>query len=147
MDNSKVSASRKGNHDNRFTTRDGVALHYLEFCSGRTIVMIPGWSQSAVLFREQLLPMSKHFRCFAVDMRGHGESENNGHGFTIDRLATDLKEFIDELSLENPILLGHSMGASVLCRYVENYGTENLSKMVFVDQAPVLLKDPEWSTH
>ena len=135
----------KVSHDRHFTTSDGVALHYLDFGHGRTIVMVPGWSQSAAMFREQLLPLSKHFRCIAIDMRGHGESDNSGKGFTIKRLAADLEEFVAHLSLDKPILLGHSMGASVLWSYAEQFGTKNVSKFVFIDQAPVLSKDPAWS--
>ena len=146
MDRTEVVASRKFSHDHRFTTSDGIALHYLDFGSGRPILMVPGWSQTAEMFREQLLPLSKHFRCLAVDMRGHGESQQGGQGYTIDRFATDLSELISSLGLEQPILLGHSMGAAVLWRYVEKYGVANVSKMIFVDQAPVLLKRPEWST-
>ena len=145
MGKTRASLRVSANHDNHITVSDGVALHYLEFGSGHTIVMIPGWSQTAAMFREQLLPLSKHFRCIAVDMRGHGESENNGQGFTIDRLATDVKEVVDDLALEKPILLGHSMGASVLWRYIEKFGSSNVSKLVFVDQAPVLVQQNDWS--
>ena len=145
MDRASVSVSSKVSHDRQFTTADGVALHYLDFGRGRTIVMVPGWSQSAAMFREQLLPLSKHFRCIAVDMRGHGESDNTDRGFTIENLAADLAGFIDHLSLDKPILLGHSMGASILWSYAAQFGTTNVSKFVFIDQAPVLTKDPTWS--
>jgi len=37
-----------------FTTNDGVKLHYLEAGSGSPLVMIPGWSQSAMEFKYQL---------------------------------------------------------------------------------------------
>ena len=36
------------------TTSDGVELHYLEAGSGKPILMIPGWSQTAEQFRHQL---------------------------------------------------------------------------------------------
>ena len=145
MDKTQASSSVV-KHNHYFTVSDDVALNYLDFGSGRSIVMIPGWSQTAEMFREQLLPLSKHFRCIAIDMRGHGESQNNGQGFTIDRLATDVNEVIAGLDLEKPILLGHSMGASVLWRYIEKFGSSNVSKLVFVDQAPVLLQQSGWST-
>jgi len=40
--------------DGWFTTNDGVKLHYLEAGAGTTLVMIPGWSQSAMEFKHQL---------------------------------------------------------------------------------------------
>ena len=36
------------------TTSDGVKLHYLEAGSGKPILMIPGWSQTAEQFKHQL---------------------------------------------------------------------------------------------
>ena len=37
---------------NYFTLRDGVRLHYLEAGSGKPLVMIHGWSQSAAMFKK-----------------------------------------------------------------------------------------------
>lgn len=129
----------------RFRTSDGADIHYLDAGRGQTIIMVPGWSQSAGMFKEQYRPLSKHFRCIAVDMRGHGESGEIGHGYSIARLAEDLRELIAELAVEKPILLGHSMGASVIWQYFAVNGSEHLSKMIFVDQAPVLTTRSGWS--
>ena len=38
--------------------------------------MIPGWSQTAEQFKYQLSGLSDRYRVIAVDMRGHGESDN-----------------------------------------------------------------------
>jgi hypothetical protein len=57
----------------RVTTSDGVNLHYLEAGSGKPILMIPGWSQTAEQFKYQLTGLSDRYRVIAVDMRGHGD--------------------------------------------------------------------------
>lgn len=145
MDRLQTQRAQKPTHDGYFTTSDGAVIHYLDFGEGRSIIFVPGWSQTAAMFKEQFIPLSKHFRCIAVDMRGHGDSADFDVGYTIDRLAMDLRELITEMSLDRPILLGHSMGASVLWRYVEKFGTANISRMVFVDQAPVLMNDEAWT--
>jgi non-heme chloroperoxidase len=134
-------------HDDNFRTSDGADIHFIDIGRGRPLVMIPGWSQTAEMFKNQYLPLSKHFRCVAVDMRGHGESKDLDFGFTIDRLAQDLHELVDQLELEKPIFLGHSMGASVLWAYTEKYGSTNISKMIFVDQPPILLSGKGWTEH
>src|SRR5687768_3424180 len=41
------------------TTSDGVNLHYLEAGSGKPILMIPGWSQTAEQFKYQLGGLSE----------------------------------------------------------------------------------------
>jgi hypothetical protein len=71
----------------RVTTSDGVNLHYLEAGSGKTILMIPGWSQTAEQFKYQLSGLSDRYRVIAVDIRGHGESDKPEFGYKISRLG------------------------------------------------------------
>jgi hypothetical protein len=73
------------------TTSDGVNLHYLEAGSGKPILMIPGWSQTAEQFKYQLGGLSDRYRVIAVDMRGHGESDKPEFGYKISRLAKDTR--------------------------------------------------------
>jgi non-heme chloroperoxidase len=73
-----------------FTTNDGVKLHYLEAGSGNPLVMIPGWSQSAMEFKYQLTGLSDKYHVYALDMRGHGESAKPNHGYRIQRLSADV---------------------------------------------------------
>ncbi|MGR8947127.1 MAG: alpha/beta fold hydrolase [Gammaproteobacteria bacterium] len=145
MDRIETQGTGQCDHGRYFVTSDGAKLHYVDVGDGRTMVLVPGWSQTAALFKEQTVPLSKYFRCVAVDMRGHGESSDHQTGFSIDRLATDLYELISTLAIQRPIMLGHSMGASILWRYAEKFGTSNVSKMVFVDQAPVVMTNDSWS--
>ena len=77
-----------------FTTNDGVKLHYLEAGSGNPLVMIPGWSQSAMEFKYQLTGLSDKYHVYALDMRGHGESAKPNHGYRIQRLSADVHDFL-----------------------------------------------------
>ena len=57
-------------------TVDGsVKLNYLEAGSGKTIVLVPGWSQTAEQFKFQLEGLAASYRVIAFDMRGHGDSD------------------------------------------------------------------------
>ena len=77
-----------------FTTNDGVKLHYLEAGSGKPLVMVPGWSQSAMEFKYQLTGLSDKYHVYALDMRGHGESAKPSHGYRIQRLSADVHDFL-----------------------------------------------------
>ena len=77
-----------------FTTNDGIKLHYLEAGSGNPLVMIPGWSQSAMEFKYQLTGLSDKYHVYALDMRGHGESAKPNHGYRIQRLSADVHDFL-----------------------------------------------------
>ncbi len=128
-----------------FSTGDGVKLHYLEAGKGQPLVMIPGWSQTAEQFKYQIAGLSEQYRVIALDMRGHGESEKVKYGFKISRLAKDVHEFLTELNLDNVVLLGHSMGCSVIWNYLDLFGEERLSKLVLVDQMPFITANPIWT--
>ncbi len=127
-----------------FKTSDGVKLHYLEAGSGSTLVLIPGWSQSAEQFKYQLEGLNGRYHCIAVDMRGHGESEKVDFGYKIQRLAKDLHEILTELGLSDVALLGHSMGCSVIWCYWDLFGSDRVSKLILVDQPPFITSNPVW---
>ena len=78
----------------------------------------------------------------AVDQRSHGESQKVSYGLKISRLSKDLYELLTELDLKNVTLLGHSMGSAVIWCYIDLFGPERLSKIILVDQAPLVTSDP-----
>jgi non-heme chloroperoxidase len=126
------------------TTSDGVSLYYLEAGSGKQILMIPGWSQSAEQFKHQITGLSDRYRVIAVDMRGHGESEKPEFGYKISRLAKDVRDMIEALDLDEVNILGHSMGSSVIWNYYDLFGPERLSKLLLIDQMPMITSNPVW---
>jgi pimeloyl-ACP methyl ester carboxylesterase len=127
------------------TTNDGVTLRYDEAGSGQPLVCIPGWSQTAAQFKHQLTGLSDRYRVIAVDMRGHGESDKPDHGYTIQRLAKDVQDLLVARNLRDVTLMGHSMGSSVIWSYWQLWGSDRLSKLIFVDQMPMITADPRWS--
>ena len=139
------SAQSADTKEGFFTTNDGVRLHYIEAGSGKPLVMIPGWSQTAAQFRAQLAGLSDRYRVIAIDMRGHGESDKPDHGYRIQRLSQDVHEFLAANGLTNVTLAGHSMGCSVIWGYWEMYGKERLAKLVLIDQMPMITTNPIWS--
>jgi non-heme chloroperoxidase len=128
-----------------FTTSDGVRIHYMEAGSGKPLVMIPGWSQTAAQFKHQLEGLSDRYRVIALDMRGHGESSKPSHGYRIHRLSKDVHEFLVANSLADVTLAGHSMGCSVIWGYWELFGGERVAGLVLIDQMPMITGNPIWA--
>jgi pimeloyl-ACP methyl ester carboxylesterase len=126
------------------TTNDGITLRYEEAGSGKPLVCIPGWSQTAAQFKHQLSGLSDRYRVIAVDMRGHGESDKPDNGYTIQRLAKDVQDLLVARNLTDVALMGHSMGSSVIWSYWQLWGKDRLSKLIFVDQMPMITADPAW---
>ena len=131
--------------DGSFTTSDGVRLHYIEAGSGKPLVLIPGWSQTAEQFKHQIAGLSGKYHVYAIDMRGHGDSDKPAWGYRIHRLSADVHEFLVAKDLKDVNLGGHSMGCSVIWGYWELYGRDRLAKLVLIDQMPMITSGPNWS--
>lgn len=116
-----------------FRTSDGIRIHYLEAGSGRPVVFIPGWTMPAWIWQKQIDEFSKRYHVIAIDPRSQGESDKPSSGHLPETRARDYRELIDQLGLKQPVLVGWSMGCGELMKYVEHFGTENISGLVLVD--------------
>lgn len=71
------------------------------------------------------------FEVFVVDQRNHGQSPQSDN-FNYLALTDDLFDFIDDNEIEEPIIIGHSMGGKVAMRFaLEN--PHLVGKLVVVD--------------
>lgn len=91
--------------------RDGVALYYEEAGKGAPpILLVHGF----VGDRTQLAPQFEHFqarhRVVAVDRRGHGRSDKPVREYTHELFADDLAWMCDQLGLDQPVIVVHSLG-------------------------------------
>ena len=74
------------------------------------------------------------FQVYLIDQRNHGRSPHDG-GLDYTTFASDLKEFLDQQNIVNPILLGHSMGGKTVMEYAVTY-PETYEKLVIADIGP-----------
>jgi pimeloyl-ACP methyl ester carboxylesterase len=90
-------------------------LAYDDEGHGPAIVFVHGIGSD----RTRWMPIVEHltddFRCVSVDLPGHGESSDDG----CDALsaASALRAVVDHLDLEQPVLVGHSLGGIVSLLY------------------------------
>jgi len=114
--------------------RDGVALAYEEAKGEkRPILLVHGWCCDHSFFA----PQFEHFarqghRVIAVDLRGHGQSDKPHADYTMQLFADDLAFLCAELSLQEPVVIGHSMGGVVAFAFAARY-PELPSAIVTID--------------
>jgi pimeloyl-ACP methyl ester carboxylesterase len=92
---------------------------------GRAIVLVHGAGTSAALWRRAwpFLARATSARLLAVDLPGHGRSEGAAPR-SIASHREALHAFLRALSVERPILVGHSMGGAVCLDYAAAYPGE-----------------------
>jgi pimeloyl-ACP methyl ester carboxylesterase len=49
-----------------------------------------------------------------IDLRGHGQSDKPGHGYSLAHYAADVEDLIERLGLSGVVLLGSSLGGMVV---------------------------------
>lgn len=109
-------------------------LFYRELGQGQPMIILHGIFGSSDNWLTQAKLFSTHYRVFLVDQRNHGQSPHDD-AFDYAVMVADLLEFIDEHRLENPIIIGHSMGGKVAMNFAVAY-PDKLEKLIVVDIAP-----------
>jgi pimeloyl-ACP methyl ester carboxylesterase len=79
---------------------------------GQSLVFIHGSGSNSSAWSYQYASLYKNFNIAAVNLPGHGQSEGNGEQ-DIKAYVGILKEILDVLKLERPVLIGHSLGAAI----------------------------------
>ena len=78
--------------------------------------------------------LSEQFEVFVIDQRNHGNSpHSNEHNYNL--LQEDLHEFMQDQEIENPVLIGHSMGGKTVMNFAINY-PEKINALIVVDISP-----------
>jgi non-heme chloroperoxidase len=104
----------------------------------KTVLFVHSWSMTSDMWQYQMVHLNRQgIRTIAYDRRGHGRSTDPGFGYDdYDRLADDLAALIEHLDLRDVVLVGHSMGAGEIVRYISRHGSDRVSGIVFL--APTL---------
>lgn len=118
-----------------FARKNNMILHSNKIGEGKPFVILHGflgmgdnWKTLAKQFSES------NFEIHLVDQRNHGRSFHSDD-FDYDLMAEDLKHYCDENSLEDIVLLGHSMGGKTAMLFATKY-PELVNKLIVADISP-----------
>jgi len=102
----------EGKYTARMTTGSTNPIHFISEGEGAPVILIHGLA-SSLLSWEAVVPALSGYRCYALDLPGHGESmkpASRAFYQTAPILAL-VEEWIRGLALEeSPVLIGHSLG-------------------------------------
>lgn len=127
-----------------FTTADGVKLYYSDEGNGHPIVLLHGWPLSSASWDYHASRLIEcGYRVIRYDRRGFGRSGQPSTGYDYDSLALDLKVLMQHLNLNAAVLVGFSMAAGEVVRYLSRYGSEAVSAVVLVSGVTPLIAQSE----
>jgi non-heme chloroperoxidase len=117
-----------------------IELYYEDHGSGKPVVLIHGWPLSGASWEKQVAALlATGHRVITYDRRGFGKSSQPATGYEYDTFAEDLHKLVTALDLHDFALVGFSMGGGEVARYIGRYGTERVSKAVFMAAVPPFL--------
>jgi len=112
-------------------------FHYLDWGgSGRPLLFLHGGGLNAHTWDVVALMLRNRYRGIALDQRGHGDSEwSPAIDYGVETQLRDVEGFIDLLKLENPVLVGQSMGGLNSIAYAVRH-SDRMKGLVVVDVGP-----------
>jgi len=96
-------------------SKDGTLISYEIYGTREpTLVFVHGWSCDARYWRAQLPYFSKKHRVVMIDLAGHGHSGSARSEYTMKAFGEDVQTVTEATDSRSVILVGHSMGGSVI---------------------------------
>ena len=87
-----------------------VKMHFTVYGEeGYPLILVHGNGGSQNSLREAAQYLANDYKVYLIESRCHGQSSDPGE-ISYDLMAKDIKEFIEEMKLEKPFLMGHSDG-------------------------------------
>ncbi|MCU1343863.1 MAG: hypothetical protein JWL70_129, partial [Acidimicrobiia bacterium] len=93
----------------------GISTRYVEAgpADAPVLMMLHGTGGHWETFASNLGPLSKHFRCVAIDMVGNGFSDKPDYPYEISVYVAHLQAVMDRLHIERASFIGVSLGSWV----------------------------------
>ena len=123
----------------------GAQIHYADVDSREVatkkppLILVHGAGSSHISWALQLRDLSSTNRMIAIDLSGHGKSDDVEGVISLDETySLEVAALVEHLNLNEFILVGHSMGGGVAMSYCLNSSLTPPKALVLVDTSPVL---------
>ncbi len=111
---------------NRMTINIGtITVNYIQYGEGEDVVLLHGWGQNI----QMMDPLGKKLvnkRVTILDLPGFGETNEPDFVFDVHDYTEFLHEFLKQVQVKKPILIGHSFGGRIAICYAAKYPVEKL---------------------
>jgi pimeloyl-ACP methyl ester carboxylesterase len=95
---------------------NGISLHVEDHGSGKPVLLLHGWPDSAYLWRSQIpVLVANGFRAIAPDLRGFGRSDRleGVAAYSLEKSVGDVVGILDAFNIDAAEIVGHDWGAAV----------------------------------
>ena len=102
--------------ESKYVEANGIRHHYLDWGDPGSppLVMMHGIGLCAQVWNANARDLARDYHVIVPDLRGHGDTDKPGSGYTFLDLGADAAAIIGALGLERPFGVGHSAGGMAL---------------------------------
>ena len=130
-------------YQGNFVEAGGYKIHYLDYGSGPTILLVHGGGAGSAVWFRQIAELSKRYRVIAPDNPIFGLSSQPARALAIAEATTGfLGSFLDAMQIERTSIAGLSMGGFAAARFAAEC-PERVDRLVLLDSAG-LGRDLPW---
>lgn len=124
-----------------YFTHSSCQLSFVDFGNpGKPdLILLHGMRDHALSMVNVARALKDDFHVVALDMRGHGRSENPGT-YTMIHYVADVRALVQHCGLESPVIAAHSMGGHIASRYTAAFHDE-VDKLILLDG----MGPPSWT--
>jgi haloacetate dehalogenase len=118
----------------------GASIHFVTAGSGPPLLLLHGYPQTHIEWREVAAPLAKKFTVVAADLRGYGDSSKpvdgeNHLGYSKRAMAQDQVEMMASLGFQKFAVVGHDRGGRVAHRMALDH-PDRVTKLAILDIVP-----------
>jgi 3-oxoadipate enol-lactonase len=114
------------------TRINNIEIAYDDQGSGPAVVLIHGYPFNRSMWTEQTQSLADRFRVITLDLRGHGDSDASTGASTMQLMAEDVAQLMDQLGVERAVVGGLSMGGYVALAFYQLFPTR-VEKLLLAD--------------
>jgi pimeloyl-ACP methyl ester carboxylesterase len=108
--------------------------------NGKSILCIHGLTANSRFWDCLASALSPRHKVIAMDLRGRGLSGSPSSGYSVKHHCRDILSVINNLNLERPVLMGHSLGAFISLVFAAQH-PQRVDRLILVDGGGKLSKD------
>jgi len=120
------------------TKTNGIRLAYRSEGRGPALLFIHGLGSSTQDWPHQLEYFSRKYRCLALDLRGHGQSDKPPGPYSISMFAKDVADLLEDTGAQPVSVVGLSLGGMVGFQLAVDH-PHLITKLVVVNSAPAVV--------
>jgi pimeloyl-ACP methyl ester carboxylesterase len=105
----------------KYAEVNGINLYYETHGTGRPLILLHGGLGSGEMFGPVLPMLAESHQVIAVDLQGHGRTADIDRPIDVRLMAGDIAALIDHLGLDQPDVVGYSLGGGAALQTAAQY--------------------------